>query len=194
MMKNLGKKFAFTVLLAFGAINSAQSIVLDTFDYDVALVGSTSSGVTVSSGILSGVTNTDPAGDVVYSLTSTSTATVGAASGATLGAGELYLFNTNGTSNLTLNYFDEFDAPVNGIDLTDGGTSDLFYFDVEFIDLGFFLDLIVTDIFGNTSSLTFEQEDAIPLESPTERVYAAFADFVAGMTDRYAINLHKKIK
>jgi len=182
----LGKKLGLAALLAFITTTTTQAMVLDSFDYDVALQGSATNGVSVDSGILTGVTNTIPAGDVVYTLTSTSDATIGAQAGATLGAGELYLFNTNGTSNLTLSYFDLNGGPISGLDITDGGLSDQFYFDIEFIDLGFFLDIIVQDIYSQVSTVTYSQTDAILLSDPTERVYAAFSDFV-GVADFSAV-------
>ncbi len=181
-MINLGKKLGFAALLALGVVSSAQSSVLDTFDYgfNVALAVGASSGDSDTSGVLTGVTDTTPAGDVVYTLTKTSDSDFGATGGALFTSGLLYLFNDDGTSNLQLNYFDEVGGPVGGLDITDGGSSDQFYFDVEFIDLGFFLDLIVMDIDGGISTLTFEQTEKVENSDPTKRIFASFASFTPG--------------
>ncbi|MBL4822747.1 MAG: PEP-CTERM sorting domain-containing protein [Colwellia sp.] len=174
-MTNLVKKLSFATLLAFGSVTSAQALVLDSFDYNVALTGSTANGTTSSSSLLSGVTNTIPAGDVLYTLSTTSTSVLGPNAGASSTTGVMYLFNNDGTSNLTLDYSDVGAAPL---DITDLGASNTFYFDVEFIDLGFTFDFTVTDFVGAISTVSYDQLVAIPSAAPTERVYVSFSDFV----------------
>jgi hypothetical protein len=176
-MTNLMKKLGFASLLAFGAVTSAQAMVLDTFDYSVTLeTPLATSGSTISSAVLTGVTNTPIAGDVQYTLTATSDASFAPRAG-TLPTGEMYLFNDDGTSNVTLEYSDANATSL--LDITDAGASNSFYFDVEFIDLGFILDLTVMDFAGNSSVVNYEQLVAIPAADPTERVYISFNDFNA---------------
>jgi hypothetical protein len=177
-MMNLGKKLGFAALLAFGSAASVQAMVLDTFDYDVSLQVSTVNGSTIGSGIQTGVTNTVPAGDVAYTLTATSNASFGALGGANATNGSLYHFNTDGTSNLELNYFDLVGGPSVGLDITDSATSSAFYFDVEFIDLGFFVDFTITDISGAVSTFTYNHQTSVSLTDPTERVFADFSNFI----------------
>lgn len=176
-MTNLAKKLGFATLLAFGSATSVQALVLDTFDYDtVVLQGGTANG-DVQTTSLPAVTSTVPAGDVTYTLTTTSTSTgVGPQAGSSSTDGAMFLFNSNGTSNLLLEYSDA-DATM-PIDLTDAGAANQFYFDVEFIDLGFSVDLTVTDLLNNVSTVTYTQLTAIPASSPTERVYVSFSDFM----------------
>jgi hypothetical protein len=177
-MINLVKKLSLATLLALGTVSSAQAMVLDTFDYNTSVTGSTASGQTTSIGPITGVTATVPAGDVTYELTTTSASIIGPVAGSSAASGVLYLFNNNGTSNLTLSYNDLVGAPATGLDITDYGLSSLFYFDIEFIDLGFSLELTVEDIGSNTATANYTQQTAILPSDPTERIFVSFSDFV----------------
>ena len=75
--------------------------------------------------------------------------------------------------SLLLEYFDA-DA-TSPIDLTDAGVSTNFYFDVDFADVGFTLDITVTDAFSNTSTAQYVLDHTVV---SSERVFLSFADFV----------------
>lgn len=166
---NLGKKLGAAALVFAGAMSSANALVLDSFNYDVAVdqngVGSSSSALLV------GVTDTPVPGDVQYTVEVTSDL-LGAAhpndasAVATLGTGTMSFSADSGVlGSLTLAYSD-IDA-LAPIDLTDGGSATEFYFDILGADLGFELELTVTDIFnqesvGMYSSTEISFDDLIP--------------------------------
>ncbi|MGJ8694384.1 MAG: hypothetical protein ACSHW0_18090, partial [Thalassotalea sp.] len=180
---DLGKKIGAAAIIIAGTMSSANALVLDTFDYDVNLTVSGAAGASVS-GSANDVSNTPNPGDVDYTLTLISnTGTLFPSKGGSLAAdGELYLFNDANASKLEIVYsddgFDENGIPeaLAPIDFTDGGVSTHFYFDIEQVDLGFGLDLLVETVAGNFD-IHYDQTQKIESTDPTKRIYLGFLDF-----------------
>lgn len=172
-MMTLGKKLGLAALLAFGTSLSAQAMVLDTFEYDVALVADGSGSSDTAT--FTSVTETTPAGDVTYTLSVVSDTSPfdSVTVNASIAAGALYYSEgSNVDSQLTLNYFD-LDA-TSPIDITDAGDSVAFYFDVIFADSGFETLVTVTDFFGGSSTGTL----TTAATATDETLYLLFSDFV----------------
>jgi len=174
----LGKKVALTALLAFSAA-SVQAGVLDTFDYDVSLSVNTQGG-TVSETYTS-VTSTVPAGDVTYTLTNLTDTNDfdGVTVNAAINNGNLYYSESAQVdSNLRLHYFDA-DA-LSPLDLS---SDSAFYFDVISADLGLTLDLVVSDIFGDSATASYNLNHAVDANTaPTpERLTLSFSSFIGNV-------------
>ncbi len=177
-MFNLGKKIGLATLLVAGSL-TANAGVLDTFDYQVSLsvdgVGDTD---TV---FMQGVTQTNVPGDVRYDLVmltdSNNSPNGKATTDAVMNSGILYYSEASGTdAQLTLTYDDRTVPPVpSAIDLTDGGLSTHFYFDVLEADLGFEVEIEIVDVNSVTSSATFTLASAV---SSPERLFFALSNFV----------------
>lgn len=171
-MFTLGKKVGFAALLALSA-TSANALVLDSFNYDVDLIADGAG--TVDTATFTSVTDTTPAGDVTYTLTNAADANSfgGITTNASFSGGQLvYAEKPAVDGSLLLEYFDA-DA-TSPIDLTDAGVSTNFYFDVDFADVGFTLDITVTDAFSNTSTAQYILDHTV---TSSERVFLSFADF-----------------
>jgi hypothetical protein len=171
---------ALTLTLTLAAAMPAQAeFVLDSFNYDTSLSVDTVGDI-ATSGLLTGVTNTVPAGDVTYTLEMTSDSNP-APSGvvnadAVMSAGQLFYSEASQTNAELLLEYSDFDGPV--LDLTSKGES--FYFDIDFADAGFDILITVATLTG-TAQATLNI-----LQSITgEILYLSFASFVdiVGISD-----------
>jgi len=173
----------------FASVMPAQALVLDSFNYDVSLTVN-GAGNTASSGVLTGVTSTIPAGDVVYTLemsADTNNSPNGISSADSVMAdGKLYFSMASQTlATLELDYFDA-DA-IAPIDLTDAGGATAFYFDIEASDLGFQTLITITSFGGGVSTASLMVVSAI---NSLTTLYLDFSAFVgtADLTQVVGIN------
>lgn len=160
-MINLGKKLGFAVILAFGVVTSAQALVLDTFDYNMAELKVTNASPTASS------TQTTLLGfNAKYDLEYNSDGTgLNTAAEATVKTAADALFYTSAgpftldlpadnaeRSEVSVRWDGETTIPgpiqyFPPLDLTLGG-ADSFYFDLFSIDLEFDFELTVEYFVG----------------------------------------------
>jgi hypothetical protein len=171
-MLRIKKLIAVSALTLAAAMPAQAGFVLDSFNYNTSLAVD-GVGDIATSGLLSGVTNTDPAGDVTYTLTMTSDSNTspngGVTADAVMSSGQLFYSEASQTNAELLLQYSDTDGPV--LDLTSKGDS--FYFDIDFADAGF--DILIT-----VATLTGTAEATLNiLQSITgEILYLSFASFV----------------
>lgn len=168
-IKSLIAASALTLAVAMPA---QASFVLDSFDYNTSL-SVDGVGDIDTSGLLTGVTNTNPAGDVTYTLEmvsdSNGSTNGGVNADAVMGSGQLFYSEASQTNAELLLEYSDFDGPV--LDLTAEGEA--FYFDIDFADAGFDILITVATLTG-TAQATLN----ILQNVSGEILYLSFASFV----------------